>query len=208
MCTFIGRSLEHGGILTLAPSQNYVFKTVIGNLCKATTSIWISHFSRWVPFAYCKCIAIVFCSTDRKTYCRRPQVATVKKESLTSVLFARKLSESLMNARKLSSELFFTKIIVNNAHLLRLAPPPFLGHFYWNMLNSSLLKVRTYLLTCLSNWSYSTNWTERNFYNGTMETIDRTKSLTKKRYFQTEKEKRMRERHLFVKSGQRRRGTV
>ena len=190
MCTFIGRSLEHGGILTLAPSQNYVFKTGIGNLFKATTSIWISHFSRWVPFAYCKCIAIVFCSTDRKTYCRRPQVATVKKESLTSVLFARKLSESLMNARKLSSELFFTKIFVyNTAHLLLLALLPFWGHFCWNMLNSSWLKVRTYLLTCLFNWSYSINWIERNFYNGTMETIDRTKSLTKKRYFQTEKKK-------------------
>ena len=126
----IGRSLEGGGILTLAPSQNCVFNTGHGNLCKATKSEWISHFSRSVPFAYYKCITMIFCSTDRKTYCRRPQVATVKKESLTSVLFARKLSESLMKSKKLSSELFFTKIFVYNAaHLLRLAPPPFSGHF-------------------------------------------------------------------------------
>ena len=139
----IGRSLEHGGDLILAPSQNYVFfNTGHGNLCKATTSEWISHFSGSVPFAYYKCITMIFCSTDRKTYCRRPQVATVKKESLTSVLFARKLVESLINANKISSKLFFTKIFVKCSTPVAVGSSTFFGSLLLKYVEFFMIKCK------------------------------------------------------------------
>ena len=85
---------------------------------------------------------MIFCSTDRKTYCKRPQVATVKKESLTSVLFARKLVESLINANKISSELFFTKIFVKCSTPVAVGSSTFFGSVLLKYVEFFMIKYR------------------------------------------------------------------
>ena len=51
----------------------------------------------------------------------------MKKESLTSVLFASKLVESLINANKISSELFFRNIFVKCSTPVAVGSSTFFG---------------------------------------------------------------------------------
>ena len=144
-------SLEHGGVWILAPSQNYVFLTQVMAICARQQHLNGYHIfpAQYHLPIYYKCITMIFCSTDRKTYCRRPQVATVKKESLTSVLFASKLVESLINANKISSESFFRKIFVKCSTPVAVGSSTFFGSLLLKYVEFFMIKSKTHLLMCL-----------------------------------------------------------